>query len=165
MANKSDREIKAEARLAVNEVLMERRGEAVRGLKASLRRAFPFGPQATKREKQIWAKFVAETLSELANWPTPIACLLIALLACSPAFAQTTTQAVVPSGPPVARLVSDGHVWYMVTEDGATVTAWKVVKPSFDQAHPRWALAGRIADKVYKYAGGAALVYFAAKRL
>lgn len=165
MTEKSDREIKAQARLAINEVLMERRGEAVRRLKPSLKRAFPFGPEATKREKQIWSKFVDETLAELANWPKPVACLLIAFLACSPAFAQATTEVTVPVGPPVARLVSDGHVWYMVTEDGATVTAWKVVKPSFDQAHPRWALAGRIADKVYKYAGGAALVYFAAKRL
>lgn len=69
---KTDKEIEAEAKAAINEVIAVRKGMAVLRIRPEIRRAFPFGPKATDREKRIWNQTVEQACTELEKWPKPM---------------------------------------------------------------------------------------------
>lgn len=89
---KTDKQIEAEAKLAVNEVLRQKRGLAIRNVRPEIRKAFPFGPQATDREKRIWEQVVMQASAEMEKWPPPLAVLLLLVVSCSSAFAEAPEE-------------------------------------------------------------------------
>ncbi|MBX9937684.1 MAG: hypothetical protein K2Y32_00440 [Candidatus Obscuribacterales bacterium] len=76
---RTDKQIEMEAKLAINEVIKARKGQAARAIRPEMRRAFPFGPKASEREKRIWDKLVDQATAELEKWPgtLPLALLLV----------------------------------------------------------------------------------------
>lgn len=89
---KTDKQIEAEAKLAVNEVLRQKRGLAIRNVRPEIRKAFPFGPQASEREKRIWEQVVMQASAEMEKWPPPLAVLLLLVISCSAALAQAPEE-------------------------------------------------------------------------
>ena len=103
--SKSNKEIEAEAKLAVNKVLQAHKCMSALKIRPEIRKAFPFGPGASQREKAIWEKTVNLAMEELEKWPLTLPALLLILsLSISPAFADTFTK--------------DGKQWYRVSADG-----------------------------------------------
>ncbi|MBS2008233.1 MAG: hypothetical protein JST01_14390 [Cyanobacteria bacterium SZAS TMP-1] len=117
---RTDKEIEEEAKKAINGVIQARKGMAALKIRPEFRKAFPFGPQATEREKSIWEKTVMQATRELEKWPqTLVMAALLAVLSCSTAMAQ---------GLP----------------GGLTVEGLKPVKKqSFAMKHPKLHKAGR----------------------
>jgi hypothetical protein len=85
MSNKSDEVIIEQAQSVINGVI-ERHFEVIvmRWFKPLLKKAFPFGPAATEREKQLWHEQVEKTVVQLGRQT------LIVLLTCA-VFAQCVT--------------------------------------------------------------------------
>ncbi|MBX9687370.1 MAG: alpha/beta hydrolase family protein [Candidatus Obscuribacterales bacterium] len=106
--NRTDKDIEAEAKLALNQVINLHRGIAAQKIRPELRKAFPFGPAATAKERAIWESTMRLAMEELQKWPVPVLVALI-IACCNPAFA--------------ADYVNDGKVWYQVTDFGKTQTA------------------------------------------
>ncbi len=104
---KTDKEIEAEAKLAVNGVIRTHKKMAVEKLRPEIRKAFPFGPTASAREKRIWEDTVKLALDEMSRWPQTLPIILLV------ALTLTTQPAVCDS------FKKDGKQWYVVTDDGS----------------------------------------------
>lgn len=77
---RTDKQIEAEAKLAINAVIRERRGQAARAIRPEMRKAFPFGPKASERERRIWDKLVDQATAELEKWPRTLPLALLVVL-------------------------------------------------------------------------------------
>lgn len=133
-----DSEAEQEAKLAINQVLDAQRGRAAYKLKSELRKAFPFGPRATAKEKQIWSDLLKKTMDDLSQWPKalPLAVLLVFL--------------VLPPALPSTEFTRDGAgVWYQVQDDGVlkAVAAKQVPLKKRVKQKVRW-----VIDKAVAYA-------------
>jgi hypothetical protein len=83
--NKTDEQIKSEAVAAVKRVVDYHWGILLMSrIKPDIRKAFPFGPRATDREKKIWADTVDEELRKLAKFPVALVLLVVLALSVVP---------------------------------------------------------------------------------
>lgn len=131
-AKKTDRQLEEEAKVAINQVITVHKGLAALRIRPEIRRAFPFGPKATDREKRIWEKTMMAAMKELESWPKPIVMAALALvLSCQSVFAADP------------MLVSDGKHWYRVTDPNALVMVVAMPKIPFSIKHPKWHKFGR----------------------
>lgn len=76
---RQDAVIEAEAKLAVNQVLAVQIGQAALNMRPELRKAFPFGPRATEREREIWEGTVKQAMEMIHAWPKTLSAVLVAL--------------------------------------------------------------------------------------
>ncbi len=66
--SKSDLEIQEEAKSAINVVIRAHKAMVPVKIRPEIRKAFPFGPAASAREKRIWEDTVKTAMSELERW-------------------------------------------------------------------------------------------------
>lgn len=131
MASK-DKEIEELSKAAVNKVVTAFRGRgfcssAVREL---LRRACPFGPEPTEKQKRIYSQVMTRAMKELEAWPKALAMVaLIIGLSSMPALADDqSTKPATSAGVLMQGLNPDGtlnkkalkHI-YQVDADGNVV--------------------------------------------
>lgn len=137
-----------EARAAANKVIKAHLGLPLIKINREIRKACPFGPNATAQEKEIWRKVCQEAEIELSKWPRPISALLIGLVLAAlalPVQAQDAVAVAQPLAPVIdttpaqpIKLIFDGE--NLLDEKGNTVGQLVPVKKSkvpFKEAHPK----------------------------
>lgn len=125
---KTEEQIRTEGTQAINEVISAHLIANAPKLRREIRRAFPFGPAADTRTKEIWNELVDNAVKTLKG-VTVIALVLLFI----PAHAAD-------------RKVSDGKVWYSVAEEHLTPTEFGKKIP-FSIKHPKLHRAGRAVRK------------------
>ncbi|MDE1971136.1 MAG: hypothetical protein KGI50_06220 [Patescibacteria group bacterium] len=81
---KTDKQIEEECKLALNQVIKSHKGIAMLKIRPHLRKAFPFGPQATEKERRIWEDMVRKATSELERWTQQLAIAALGFVLLTP---------------------------------------------------------------------------------
>ncbi len=129
---RTDAEIEREAWAAIMRAVASASGVHALNLRAQIRKAFPFGPRATEREKLIWNAQVEKACSR-SVFAVALAGLALALVLALPASAVEDAPVY----------VTDGKVWYRVKDQGALVMAVRKQKVPFSIRHPKLHRLGR----------------------
>lgn len=126
----TEEEIRAEAKRTINKIVTAHQELFALKLRPAIRKAFPFGPQATPEEKALWNELVNEAVRK---WPQVLSISIALILACQPAFAAEVK-------------VSDGKVWYSVAEENLTPLTYEKKIP-YAIRHPKRHKLGRAIRK------------------
>ena len=93
---RSEKELRAEAIKAITPILQAHTGMTAVKIRPELRKAFPFGPKATDREKRVFDDVLMEVTTELEKMARNLipVVLVVACLSGLPSFAQESTDPV-----------------------------------------------------------------------
>lgn len=170
MSNKSDEEILVEAREAQEKVVQANLAVFAQSMRPKLKKAFPFGPKPSKREREIYQDLLKETLGNLeflAKTFVLSVCLFVVIT--SPAMAQENNELK------EVQILDKSGMPFAVVEPATydvPKKAKRKKKTSFAQKHPKIHKAARttrrtvhyickVGDPVVRFAGSCAQLYMA----
>lgn len=78
---RTEKELIEMCRAAILPVVQKNKGILGSAIRREMRKAFPFGPNATEREKRIYEKMMQDTENELQKWECPKAPMVALLVA------------------------------------------------------------------------------------
>lgn len=93
---RSEKELREMCLRVCSPILLAHKGMTAMNIRKELRKAFPFGPKATERERNYWEKFLLELTEELEKWArnTIPVVLVVACLSGLPSLAQEAVDPV-----------------------------------------------------------------------
>jgi len=118
---KPDKQIAAEANAAINQVINRTKDSVImKHFKPAIRKAFPFGPQATPLERTIWEETVERAIAELSRKLAAVllVVLTLAVVPVSAAEPVTTVDGKTAIDPTIRKKYD---LIPAVKEDGTTV--------------------------------------------
>lgn len=163
MKNKTDEEILSEARAALEPALRVHAEAFAHDVRSKLRREFPFGPEASRRERHLWHELVKETVMDLKKWAwniTLIACLFVFLAPPALGAENNELQEV--------QIVDQQGKPFAVAAPATYEPPPKSSKKPFAMRHPKLHKLGRktrklcqIGKPVVDFAGSCAQIFIA----